>query len=57
MNKSIILLALLFACCAAANIRTAHRTDEWTKIDVNNLTDREKSIDDFIRGSLSSLSG
>lgn len=37
MTKSLFLIALIFACAFAANIRV-HRED-WTKIDVNNLSD------------------
>ena len=55
MTKSLFLITLIFACAFAANIR-AHR-EEWTKIDVNNLSDSQKGIDEFIRDKLGALSG
>jgi hypothetical protein len=59
MFARLFLAALLITATLSLgkNLKRAHQSDDWEKLDIENLSDVEKSIDDFIRDSIGSLDG
>ena len=60
MFKNLLLIALMITVSLSLgkNLKRAHLNEEdWEKLDVENLSDAERSIDEFVRDSISSIDG
>ncbi len=60
MFKNLLLIALMIivSLSLGKNLKRAHLNEEdWEKLDVENLSDAERSIDEFVRDSISSIDG
>ena len=56
MSKALLLLALLTISISSVQL-TVHEADDWKKLNVDNLSDAQKGLDEWIRDQIDALGG